>query len=266
MLLGSPSPVPDRYAPQLLAAIERGPMRADIGVVSEGALPFAGHDLWNAHEFSWLDERGCPDQAVVQFLVPCISTKLVESKSLKLYLNSLAQTSFSGRLEVLQCITADIGRVLDSDVKIEFLEPGHPNQEYIQEPRGVCLEVDRPVITEYQTAPLLLIVDSSGPVVRETVFTRLFRCLCPVTGQPDSAWVQIEYTGCPIEHAGLLRYLVSYRQARGFHEQVVERIFMDLMRCCKPEVLTVTARFERRGGIDINPMRYWHPDTPGMGC
>jgi 7-cyano-7-deazaguanine reductase len=91
--------------------------------------------------------------------------------------------------------------------------------------------------------------------IDETVVSNLLKSNCPVTGQPDWGSVQIRYAGSPIDHAGLLRYIVSYRNHAGFHEQCIEQIFMDIQQMCKPVKLAVYARYTRRGGLDINPFR-----------
>ena len=97
--------------------------------------------------------------------------------------------------------------------------------------------------------------------VSEVLVSNLLKSNCLVTGQPDWGSVQIRYTGDQIEQGGLLRYLVSFRNHNEFHEQCVERIFMDIWTRCKPTRLTVFARYTRRGGLDINPFRTSHPQA-----
>jgi 7-cyano-7-deazaguanine reductase len=104
--------------------------------------------------------------------------------------------------------------------------------------------------------------DASQPVVEQSLVSNLLRSNCPVTGQPDWGSVQIHYRGARIDPAGLLRYLVSFRNHNEFHEQCVERIFVDVMQRCRPEQLSVYARYTRRGGLDINPYRSTTPETP----
>ena len=108
-------------------------------------------------------------------------------------------------------------------------------------------------IDDYSPAPHLL--SAAGAAVEETLVSDLFKSNCPVTGQPDWGSVQIRYRGPKIDRAGLLRYIVSFRGHAGFHEHCVERMFVEIMRRCGPERLSVYARFMRRGGLDINPFR-----------
>lgn len=119
-----------------------------------------------------------------------------------------------------------------------------------------------------QVAPRLVgyTVDASGlsggaSECSESWITQLFRSVCPVTGQPDWGTVRVSYTGPCIDPAGLLGYLISYRQHAGFHENCVERIFVDISDRCRPTQLTVAARFTRRGGLDINPIRASQPEA-----
>jgi 7-cyano-7-deazaguanine reductase len=138
-------------------------------------------------------------------------------------------------------------------VGVALTAPG----EFAQLPRGeldgACLDALPLSVDRFVPAPERLV--ASGPVVAETVYTRLFRSVCPVTGQPDYASVQVRYRGPQIDPTGLLAYLVSFRRHPGFHEHCVERVFADLWQRCAPQALSVYARFLRRGGLDINPFR-----------
>ncbi len=241
------------YDPSLLFPIPRAPKRAEIGIA--GALPFVGVDIWNAYELSWLDPDGRPRVAVATFRVPADSPNIVESKSLKLYLNSYNQTHLAGADALRERLAADLGGAAAATVDVELRPlPG---------PGVGCGELEGESIDEVPISigryappdPDALIAHPRRPRVEETLVSRALRSNCPVTGQPDWADVQIAYAGAPIDRAGLLRYLLSYRLHDDFHEQCVERIFVDVVRRCAPERLSVYARYTRRGGIDINPWR-----------
>jgi 7-cyano-7-deazaguanine reductase len=249
--LGHATAYPDAYDAGLLFAVPRAPQREEIGV--RGDLPFAGADIWTAFELTWLDPQGKPAVAIATLVVPATSPQIVESKSVKLYLGSFAQTRFDGVAEVEGVIARDLGHATGGMVTVELATPGHSATERIVDLVGESLDALPVVMQRYQLAPELL--SAEGRVVTETLKTDLFRSLCPITIQPDFASVQIDYRGPVVDRAALLRYLVSYRCHPGFHEHCVERIFVDLMARCRCEALSVYARFTRRGGVDINPFR-----------
>jgi 7-cyano-7-deazaguanine reductase len=249
--LGHSTEYPDRYSPALLFAVPRAPQRALLGIADE--LPFTGVDIWTAYDMTWLDERGKPHVALATIEVPVASTHLVESKSMKLYLGSFAQSRFADMSAVLAAIERDVSQVVGMQVNATLRGPQTFDGEAIRELEGESLDDLAVACDVYQVDPTLLA--ASGDTVTETLTTRLFRSLCPVTGQPDIASIQIRYRGAQIDHESLLRYLVSYRCHAGFHEHCVERIFVDVrQRCCCTQ-LSVLARFTRRGGLDINPFR-----------
>jgi len=253
MPLGRHTEYPSTYTPSLLYSIERRANRLAIGIT--GALPFAGEDVWTAFELSWLNDKGRPEVAAVRIKVPCVSPCIVESKSVKLYLNSYAQTRFTSRTEVLGTLNSDFAVAFRAPVMVELLEVNHLGAAVDQFP-GVCLDDLDVRITSYERDPTVLrLEEGEQRVLKETFHTNLFRCICPVTGQPDLASVMIQYRGRPIVRASMLKYLVSFRCHRAFHETTVEQIFMDLQERCRPEQLTVFGRFLRRGGIDISPYR-----------
>ncbi len=251
--LGQTGTYPRNYAPDLLVAIARAENRARLGVGPE--LPFHGVDTWNAYELSWLDDRGKPNAAVGEFVVPAGSPRLVESKSLKLYLNSLNQARFAALAEVQQTIQTDLTAAAGSDVLVRLCPVVDVDVAVPGTLPGICLDALAVEISDYDVNPRLLRVTLNGDVRSEALYTHLFKSNCPVTGQPDWASVLVRYRGPAVDHAGLLKYLISYRNCTAFHEDCVERIFCDLQRHCRPEALTVYARYNRRGGLDINPFR-----------
>ena len=254
--LGKPSAYADQYDASLLFPIPRRGAREEIGL-DEAALPFVGHDRWQAYELSWLDRRGKPRVAVATVSVPCTSPNLIESKSFKLYLNSLNSTRFDDDEAARLRITADLSGCAGAVVTVRFGVP-----MLVEEAEGESLDELDVAIERYgPPAPEFLSADAAQ-VVTETLSSALLKSNCPVTGQPDWASVQIRYAGPRIARDGLLRYLVSYRQHSDFHEQCVERIFMDILQRCSPTRLGVYARYTRRGGLDINPWRTSHPQQP----
>jgi 7-cyano-7-deazaguanine reductase len=241
------------YMPSLLESIPRADQRQTLGI-AEGSLPFKGLDIWNAYEFSWLNAKGKPEVAVAQLQVPGKSPKMMESKSLKLYLGSYSNTPFSNRAEVIKTLEGDLTLAAQAAVGVTLLTPDQVQHESMGQFIGTNLDTLDIEIEEYYWNPDFLVLESST-IVREAVYTNLFKSLCPMTGQPDFASILIQYNGNSISHAGLLKYLVSYREHAEFAEQVAERIFMDVMNRCRPERLAVSARYTRRGGIDINAHR-----------
>jgi 7-cyano-7-deazaguanine reductase len=262
--LGKPTAYRDQYDASLLYPIARQPQRASMGL-AEGAVPFLGADLWTAYELSWLNRRGKPQVAIARFLVPCDSPCLIESKSFKLYLNSFSGSVFASAGEVHDRIARDIGAVLwqggamRSSPAVQLILPDEFEREKIRPLTGLNLDRLDIECTHTQPAPELLTAAFDEQPVEEVLVSRLLKSNCPVTGQPDWGSVQIEYAGPQIEQGGLLRYIVSFRHHNEFHEDCVERIFMDLWRRCHPSRLTVYARYTRRGGLEINPWRTSHP-------
>jgi 7-cyano-7-deazaguanine reductase len=262
-LLGKPAPYIDQYDPTLLFPISRAPKRQELGL--HGAMPFFGADLWTAFELSWLNARGKPQLAIAHFTVPCETPNIVESKSLKLYLGSFSNTVFASVDEVRERLRADLseaawrGAPAPSTIGVRLLLPELFDREPVQELDGLSLDRLDIECTHYTPAPELLTAVVGEQPVTEVLTSNLLKSNCLVTGQPDWGSVQIRYSGPQIDQGGLLRYLVSFRNHNEFHEQCVERIFMDVWRACKPQKLAVYARYTRRGGLDINPLRTSHP-------
>ena len=246
------------YDPGQLFAVPRADARNSLGIGTK--LPFYGGDLWNAYEISWLNRKGKPCVAMAEFFFPVTSTNIIESKSLKLYLNSFNQTCFDSFREVAAAMKRDLCRVAAGDVSVSLTLPAQFYLSKLTEPEGICLDDQDIRIGHYRLWPDFL--TSGGRVCTESLFSNLLKTNCPVTGQPDWATVVINYTGPGIDHAGLLRYLVSFRDHTGFHENCAERIFVDITKRCRPEKLVVHAYFTRRGGIDINPCRSSHAMVP----
>ncbi|MEP7206096.1 MAG: NADPH-dependent 7-cyano-7-deazaguanine reductase QueF [Casimicrobiaceae bacterium] len=260
--LGHATTYSDRYDPALLFAVERGPLRDALGVATP--LPFHGEDVWTAYELSWLEPSGKPAVAIATLRIPATSPCIVESKSMKLYLTAFNQTRFASPAAVAATIRADLAAASRAEVEVALTLPEAFAGLALQEPHGVSLD-DLPLaMADPVPSPEALV--ASGASVDETLHTRLFRSVCPVTGQPDYATLVIRYQGNAIDRHGLLRYLVSYRLQPGFHEHCVEQVYMDVWRRCAPQGLQVLARFTRRGGIDINPYRSSTPVPPAVNA
>ena len=250
--LGQPAAYVTHYTPSLLFPIARQPKRDELGI--RGTLPFFGFDLWNAYEISWLNLRGKPQLAIASITVPADSPNIIESKSFKLYLNSFNQTRLAGAAALLELLRADLSAGFGAPVQIALISPEHFADLKMGELDGLLLDRLDIEVDSYQPDPALLRIEPE-PAVEETLLSHLLKSNCLVTGQPDWGSVQIRYVGAPIDQEGLLRYLIGFREHNEFHEQCVERIFVDILRRCKPQKLSVYARYTRRGGLDINPWR-----------
>jgi 7-cyano-7-deazaguanine reductase len=261
--LGRRTDYPTTVDPAVLFPIARADARGALGLAA-AALPFTGVDLWNAWEFSWLDARGLPRVAALRLTVPCTSPRLVESKSLKLYLGGYAMTPCTGPEAARARVERDVSACVGAKVAVTLQDAPAVERHGIATLGGKSLD-DQRIEADAYGPPRPDLLQMGGRVVEETLSTRLFRSLCPVTGQPDWASVVVHYRGPAIDRAGLLRYFVSYRTHPDFHEACVERIFTDITARCAPEGLSVYARFLRRGGIDINPWRATPRFAPAPG-
>jgi 7-cyano-7-deazaguanine reductase len=253
--LGRHVAYPHGYDAALLYPIARAQGRAALGLSGDSALPFVGIDRWHAYELSWLDPRGKPMVATLTLSMPADTPNLVESKSLKLYLNSFNASRFDDAAAVRARIADDLSRAAGGTVAVADGVPAWRHDE-----DAVLLDVLDIAIDDYGPPNPGFLHGDSGDIAAETLRSDLLKSNCPVTGQPDWAGLRIAYRGPRIDRADLLRYLVSFREHAEFHEQCVERIFVDLMARCRPHSLSVEARYTRRGGLDINPWRA----TPGL--
>jgi 7-cyano-7-deazaguanine reductase len=249
--LGERASHSEAYDPRQLFPIPRAAARSELAVSLP--LPFFGEDIWNAYELSWLDPKGVPRIAVATIRFAADTLNLLESKSVKLYLNSFYQTSFSTSEEVAAIMETDLRAAAQGDVSVALALPEHFDILSITEPEGICLDRLATGTDTYLPDPGLLA--THGRHTSQRLYSNLLRTRCPVTGQPDWATIIIDYAGPAIDREGLLRYIISFREHAGFHENCVERIFVDIADRCRPENLIVLARFTRRGGIDINPFR-----------
>ncbi len=258
--LGKISTYVDSYDPSLLFPMPRAEKRAELGL--SGTLPFFGMDIWNAYELSWLNQRGKPQVAIATLLVPADTPNMVESKSMKLYLNSLNQTRIDSQEALVALLQGDLSAALGAEVQIKLLASQDFGKQVVGEFEGLLLDRLDIAVDRYAPEPELLRAASDQAPVEESLVSHLLRSNCPVTNQPDWASIQIRYSGPAIDQEGLLKYLIGFRQHQEFHEHCVERVFMDIQRQCQPSKLMASARYTRRGGIDINP---WRANFPLSG-
>ncbi|ATB67109.1 NADPH-dependent 7-cyano-7-deazaguanine reductase QueF [Pseudomonas mosselii] len=252
--LGKSSEYIATYTPSLLFPIPRLAKWAELGV-SGDALPWQGVDFWNCFELSWLLPSGKPVVAIGEFAIPCDSPNIIESKSFKLYLNSLNQTVFESVAALQACLVQDLSAAAGKPVAVKVSTLAEVEGQGVTTLPGQCIDALDVNISNYEQPQPELLRCAPERVVEETVHSHLLKSNCPVTGQPDWGSVVVEYKGRALDHASLLTYLISFRQHADFHEQCVERIYLDLKNLLKPEHLTVYARYVRRGGLDINPYR-----------
>lgn len=264
--LGRDTVYPHGYDASLLFPIPRAQGRSALGL-HDASLPFQGVDIWNGYELSWLDPSGKPRIALARFCVPAHSPNLIESKSFKLYLGSFAATSMPDVQSLRERLASDLSATAGASVEVALVLPDAFASERIEPLTGECIDETPVTISHYGPPRPEFLTAEADDCVAETLTSHLLKSNCPVTGQPDWASVQIDYAGPRIERAGLLRYLVSFREHSEFHEQCVERIFCDISTHCAPQRLTVYARYTRRGGLDINPWRSnsaGHPTHPRL--
>ena len=265
---------PTEYSPETLYPIARSMGRDAIGWQNDKLA--VGVDWWQAFEISWLNPQGISQVAIARFSIPASSPFIVESKSLKLYLNSINFTEFASWNDVQALIAKDLSACLQADVQVALFGlnddlNGNETALLIAQPEGVCIDealagsTDKVALAEHPDASLLSaseeIAASSESMVNEdtqpyTFYSNLLRSNCPVTNQPDWGTLAVSITtDKPFNNANMLRYILSFRQHNGFHEQCVEQIFADLSQYYQPSELMVRAWYTRRGGIDINPCR-----------
>lgn len=271
-VLGESTSYPKTYEPSVLYPISRQLGRDEIYQATGLDCQFeglaCGVDVWQAFELSWLDGLGVSQVAMAVISVPADSPNIVESKSLKLYLNSLNFTQFDDVLQVQSTICKDVSACVGAIVDVQIMPLDGAGLQ-VATPLGVC--IDQAVYAQGEKVALTDDIDSSvltpkqGELKAYQLYSNLLRSNCPVTNQPDWGTVQIAITTDKVvDDAMLLRYVLSYRQHNGFHEQCVERIFADLMVAFEPVSLKVQANYTRRGGIDINPVRAFGEEYQGV--
>lgn len=252
LTLGTPTEYPQEYAPGVLFPVDRATARKELGLGDD--LPFQGKDFWNAWELTWLDSSGKPVIATATIVVDAHSPNIIESKSLKLYLNAFAMSRQDSPAALEATISADLSGIAGTAVDVAIITGSATGQTAIGDFPGDCVDM-LSIGSSSSAVDAGLLGNENEEIVSEELHSHLLRSLCPVTGQPDFGSVLIRYRGPRIRRASILDYIVSFRQHQDFHEACVERMYMDIKECCGPEDLTVYARYTRRGGLDINPFR-----------
>lgn len=250
--LGKTTVYPQQYDAGLLFPIPRQTKRDELAIDAQ-KLPFTGVDVWNAYEISWLNLKGKPMVAMGQFTLRADTPNIIESKSFKLYLNSFNASRFDSQAVVAHIMERDLSAVAGGKVKVQLSSLNQEPCLVSDIDRAECLDFQDLEIDTYQVNPDFL--RATNQYAEEAFYSHLLKSNCLVTGQPDWGTVVIRYRGPKIDRAGLLRYIISFRDHNEFHEQCVERMFCDIQRQCQPDALTVYARYVRRGGLDINPFR-----------
>ncbi|PIJ49051.1 NADPH-dependent 7-cyano-7-deazaguanine reductase QueF [Erwinia sp. OLTSP20] len=254
LTLGKPTAYQDHYDPTLLQAVPRAMKRDPLGIQAL-SLPFHGADIWTLYELSWLNARGLPQVAIGEVTLDAGSVNLIESKSFKLYLNSFNQTKFDSREAVIATLKRDLSACAQGDISVMLASMQEMAGQPLGHFSGIYIDEQAITIDNYQFNAGYLENATAADIVEEQLVSHLLKSNCLITHQPDWGSVQISYRGPRINREALLRYLVSFRQHNEFHEQCVERIFNDIQRFCRPDKLSVYARYTRRGGLDINPWR-----------
>jgi 7-cyano-7-deazaguanine reductase len=262
LTLGKPTEYHDKYQPSLLQAVPRSMNREPLGLYPD-SLPFHGADIWTLYELSWLNAKGLPQVAVGEITLQADSVNLIESKSFKLYLNSFNQTKLADWGDVRAALERDLSACAEGKVTVALFRLQEVEGQPIGHFAGSCIDEQDIEIDNYQFTTDYLEQATQPEIVEEQLVSHLLKSNCLITNQPDWGSVQISYRGPRIQREALLRYLVSFRHHNEFHEQCVERIFNDILRFCKPEKLSVYARYTRRGGLDINPWRSNGEFRPG---
>ena len=251
--LGKPTIYNSNYDKNLLVSIPRSTGREAIGL--SGDRIFNGVDFWNCYEVSWLDLKGKPNVYILELQVSSYSEFIIESKSLKLYLNSFNAMRYDSASDVERILKEDLSQCANYDVHVKLKKLHEFNNNNIKQFEGICLDELEITVSDYSVNKYLLKLENDHSKVEEVLFSDLLKSNCLITNQPDWASICIHYAGAKIDHSSLLKYIISFREHNEFHEQCVEHIFYDIMQQCKPDKLTVFAKYTRRGGIDINPLR-----------
>lgn len=256
--LGKQSRYDSTYNPDTLFPISRKRNRDALGI-SAVRLPFYGFDCWNHYEVSWLNERGKPVVGIAEVIFGCETANIIESKSMKLYFNSFNNTKMKDIESIQHIIKKDLDERIDGPAVNVRITPLRSITELKLAPSLDGINLDELDIdcSVYHNEPNFLVAENE--VVEEALCSDLLRSNCLVTNQPDWVSLQIVYKGKKINHEGLLRYIVSFRNDNEFHEQCVEKIFIQIMQRCQPEELTVYGLSTRRGGLSINSMRSTKP-------
>lgn len=260
--LGKKSEGSTSYDPSLLVAIPRIENRRQYNIDNNN-LPFEGWDVWHAYEFSAMSENGIPVTRLLKLKYNCNSEFLVESKSLKLYLNSFNMSRFGSTTQEClnickETIEKDLSKVLQTPVEANFLDNNTLRTEIFNDFKNIMQYVDENTlkVENFKEAPELLETEHSQMREYYLTFDSL-RSNCRVTHQPDFGDIFIYYKSQKhIKEDSLVKYLCSFRSEYHFHEECCEMIYKRLYDLLEDSELFVCALYTRRGGIDICPVRW----------
>jgi len=251
---------PDEIDPSLLVPIPRFLNRVDYDLMGN---EFVGFDTWNAYEFSCLTANGFPVTGLMKIVYNCDSANIVESKSIKLYLNSFNMVSLGDTIDevitnAINTVSKDLSEALKTDVEVD-LHQGDVDwtrpilRDFVQLEDEVAVEKIK--FDEYEESPAILQESiNKGPIAYRSYS---LRSNCRVTNQPDWGDIYIYMNGCEfnVSAGSLLKYIVSMRKENHFHEEICECVYKRLLDKFEPDELFVACLYTRRGGIDINPVR-----------
>jgi 7-cyano-7-deazaguanine reductase len=251
----------DQYDPGLLVQIPRYHNREAYGI-EEADLPFIGVDVWNAYEVSALTDNGYPVSGMLKIICPADSKYHVESKSIKLYLNSFNMTKLGATREAVvkeieQRVTNDLQDLLNTDIKVKLFRETDFERTPGKFTRYINVEsmfdIDNTEFTSFKSDANQLDNQGAGEV---RWYADFLRSNCRVTNQPDFGSVYIHLKGTQTPSAeSIAKYIVSHRQVNHFHEEIAEMMYKHLLDRFNPEELMVACLYSRRGGLDINPIR-----------
>jgi|694.fasta_scaffold22582_18 7-cyano-7-deazaguanine reductase len=260
----------DTYDPSLLVEIPRYLNREAYGI-DDNSLPFVGGDVWNAYEVSAITTKGLPVVGMLKIWYPADSKLHVESKSIKLYLNSfnmtqLGETDHECIKLLKQRVKKDLSDLLQTKVQVEMFTSEHSPSYAFKgyAPLDALVDLNAIEFTSYHSDATQLEteeVDEDVEIGEIKVQSNLLRSNCRVTNQPDWGDVFIHIkpkAGVVPNLQSLAKYIVSHRQVSHFHEEICEMIYMHLKEAYNPEELMVACLYTRRGGLDINPIRASH--------
>lgn len=258
----------DQYDPSLLVRIPRIINREIYGM-EDSTVPFVGFDDWNCYEVSLLTNNGLPVTGVLKIVVPASSKYHVESKALKLYLNSFNMTRMGNSMEESwkrfeETVRKDLEKLLETEIRLKvFTEQDPGSSRHIMDDSFLdLLSLVSPEMLrdfsfkEFTSDPNLLKIVEGERAKRFEIKTDLLRSNCRVTHQPDWGTIYISILGKETPtFDSLLEYIVSHRTVAHFHEEICEMVYKHLWDRCHPDQLLVACSYTRRGGIDIMPVR-----------
>ena len=255
----------DTYDPELLVKIPRYLNREAYELTGK---EFVGVDTWNAYEVSAITTKGQPVAGMLKIVCPASSEFHVESKSIKLYLNSFNMTRIGDT--AADCIAGiearvkrDLDELLSTETTVSFYsssDEANPLTFVGYADLAEAADLDKVDFTSFKSdASQLEVMAVSEEAIEVKVKSNLLRSNCRVTNQPDWGDVYIRIVGKNVPSAeSLAKYIVSHRTVSHFHEEICEMVFKHLTDAYKPEQLMVACLYTRRGGLDINPIRATH--------